>query len=126
MLNIKQDIYAAIAELSVPVKDNPNGGEKSKPIYGILRTINSVSTAYKNYSKVNWLLRLDVFSTYKGEKEILDYYNDEVIPALYAYRDSKTEVTYITPTCDIMDDDEQGPIMKHGVITIAVDTMEVE
>lgn len=126
MLNVKQDIYTVLAALSVPVKDNPNGGDKNKPLFGILRTINTVTTDYKNYTKNNWLLRLDLFSTYKGEKEILDYYNNEVIPALRVYRDTKEEITYITPTCEIMDDDAQGPIMKHGVVSIAVDTMEVK
>nr|DAY83479.1 MAG TPA: hypothetical protein [Caudoviricetes sp.] len=25
-------------------------------------------------------MRLDIFSDYKGEKELLDYYNNEIVP----------------------------------------------
>jgi len=36
------------------------------------------------------------------------------------------KITYAQSSLSIMDDKEIGPITKHGVITISVDTMEVE
>ena len=61
---------------------------------------------------------------YKGEKEIKDYYN-EVVKKIDLVRQEE-KITYAQSSLSIMDDKELGPITKHGVITISVDTMEVE
>ena len=123
MIDIKQMLFNKLRDLSIPIKDNPTMERKS--LYGILRTINVIPEKRKNYMKNNWLLRLDVFSTYKGEKEILNYYNTEVVPKLQEIQELDG-ITYINTSCSIMDDKETGPIKKHGVISIAVETMEVE
>lgn len=123
MLDIKKIVFEAIKALSIPVKDNPQVRSKKFP-FGILRTINVAPQQLKNYSKTNWLIRLDVFSDYKGEKELLDYYNNEVVPKVKELQ-QVDGITYITSTCSIMDDKEQGPVVKHAVISFTVDTMEV-
>lgn len=124
MLDVKQIVYNALSSLSVKITDNPDGnGHKDCP-YAILRTITTAPVDYKNFTKVTWLLRVDVFSTYKGEKEIKDYYN-EVVKKIDLVRQEE-KITYTQSSLSIMDDKELGPITKHGVITISVDTMEVE
>jgi len=124
MLDVKQIVYNALSGLSIKITDNPDGnGHKNCP-YAILRTITTAPINYKNFTKVTWLLRVDVFSTYKGEKEIKDYYN-EVVKKIDSVRQEE-KITYAQSSLSIMDDKEIGPITKHGVITISVDTMEVE
>lgn len=124
MLDVKQIVYNALSSLSVKITDNPDrNGHKNCP-YAILRTITTAPVKYKNFTKVTWLLRVDVFSTYKGEKEIKDYYN-EVVKKIDLVRQEE-KITYAQSSLSIMDDKELGPITKHGVITISVDTMEVE
>lgn len=123
MLDVKQIVYNALSGLSVKITDNPDGKHKNCP-YAILRTITTAPINYKNFTKVTWLLRVDVFSTYKGEKEIKDYYN-EVVKKIDLVRQEE-KITYAQSSLSIMDDKELGPITKHGVITISVDTMEVE
>lgn len=124
MLDVKEILYTKISSLGIPVQDNPEGqGSKTIP-YGILRTINVLNTNYKNYKKVNWLMRLDVFSKYKGEAEILNYYNEGILPMIDEIQKIE-QITYVQPTLTIMDEKETGPIAKHGVITIAIETMEV-
>ena len=124
MLDVKQIVYNALSSLSIKITDNPDGnGHKNCP-YAILRTITTAPINYKNFTKVTWLLRVDVFSTYKGEKEIKDYYN-EVVKKIDLVRQEE-KITYAQSSLSIMDDKEIGPITKHGVITISVDTMDVE
>lgn len=124
MIDIKQMVFSNLKSLSIPIKDNPTQERKQIP-YGILKTINVIPENRKNYMKNNWLLRLDVFSNYKGEKEILDYYNNEIVPKVKELMKAD-EITYINTTCQIIDDKETGPVKKHGVISISVETMEVE
>ena len=64
-----------------------------------------------------------MFSTYK-EKKKLRLLN-EVVKKIDLVRQEE-KITYAQSSLSIMDDKETGPIAKHGVITISVDTMEVE
>lgn len=124
MINIKEKTYELVSNLSIPIQDNPETKNNRKMPYGLLKTINVINTAMKNYQKANWLLRIDIFSNYKGEKEISDYYYNEFLPVVKTLQELE-EVTQITPTLDIEDDKETGPVTKHGIITLNVETMEV-
>lgn len=122
MKDVKQMVFSALAALDIPIQDNPVKLSHRDAPYAIIRTIGAPQTKYKNYYKMSWLLRVDVFSKYKGEKEILDYYS-QVLDKLDTLRQEEG-ITYIFPTISIMDDKELGPITKHGVISITVDTQE--
>jgi hypothetical protein len=126
MLDVKQSIYNALYNLSIRVNDNPDyeTGHKNCP-YSIVRTLLEKPTEYKNFRKVNWIFRVDVFSKYKGEKEIKDYYEKEVKRKLDLIQQDEG-ITYVESNLSIMDDKELGPVVKHGVITISIETMEVE
>lgn len=123
MLDVKQLVYDAVADSSLPLEDNPVLERKEYP-YGLLRTIGVVKTRYKNYYKANWLIRIDTFSCYHGEKESLALFEElenKIWPALM----ENDDITYVNISHDLMDDKEQGPVTKHGIITIQAETMEV-
>lgn len=123
MFDVKQAVYEAIKEYNLPLEDTPVMERKKFP-YGIFRTINVVRTRYKNYYKSQWLFKFDIFSTYKGEKECLEIF-DDLEQRIFNRVMSDDRCTFCDINHDIMDDKEQGPVTKHGIITIVVDTMEV-
>lgn len=123
MFDVKQAIYEAIKEYNLPLEDTPVMERKKFP-YGIFRTINVVRKRYKNYYKAQWLFKFDIFSTYKGEKECLEIF-DDLEQRIFNRVMSDDRCTFCDINHDIMDDKEQGPVTKHGIITIVVDTMEV-
>ncbi len=122
MLNIKQMVYEIVTEQGLDVTDNPQTVKEVYP-YGILRTITNTVNRQKNFSKRYWTLRLDVFSTYAGEKEILDTHNalESSINDLMLHPD----IFKVDIGLTIMDDTEKGPVTKHGIITVEVVVMEV-
>lgn len=123
MFDVKQAVYEAIKEYNLPLEDTPVMERKKFP-YGIFRTINVVRTRYKNYYKAQWLFKFDIFSTYKGEKECLEIF-DDLEQRIFNRVMSDDRCTFCDINHDIMDDKEQGPVTKHGIITIVVETMEV-
>lgn len=123
MFDVKQAIYDAIKETNLPLEDNPVMERKKFP-YGIFRTVNVVRTRYKNFYKAQWLYKVDIFSTYKGEKEVLEIC-DDLEQRIFNRCMSDNRCTFVDINHDVMDDKEQGPVTKHGIITIVVETMEV-
>lgn len=123
MFDVKQAVYDAIKETNLPLEDTPVMGRKKFP-YGIFSTVNVVRTRYKNSYKARYLYRFDIFSTYKGEKEVLDICND-IEQRVFSRVMSDARCTYCDINHNILDDKEQGPVTKHGVISILVETLEV-
>lgn len=126
MLDIKTKVYTLLSSLSIDIQDttvDANRLQKDKMPYGLFRTITAIPTEYKNYTKVAWSFNLDIFSNYSGEKEVLDLYSQvkEAVSALQ----KEDGITYVSTYCKIVDDKETGPVLKHGIITIEVNTMEV-
>ena len=65
-----------------------------------------------------WLmLRLtDIFSTYAGEKEILEIVNN-ISNALWEFQNNNPEILYAYQKMfKILDDKSTGPVKKHGVV----------
>lgn len=123
MFDVKQAVYEAIKETNLPLEDTPVMNRKQFP-YGIFRTVNVVRKRYKNYYKSQWLFKFDIFSTYKGEKECLEIF-DDLEQRIFNRVMNDNRCTFVDINHDLMDDKEQGPVTKHGIITIVVDTMEV-
>lgn len=123
MFDVKQAVYDAIKETNLPLEDTPVMERKKFP-YGIFRTINTVRTRYKNSYKAQYLFKFDIFSTYKGEKEVLDIC-DDLEQRIFNRVMSDDRTIFVDINHDIMDDKEQGPVTKHGIITIVVNTLEV-
>lgn len=123
MFDVKQAVYDAIKEANIPLEDSPVFERKEFP-YGIFRTVNVVRTRYKNFYKSQHLYKFDIFSTYKGEKEVLDIC-DDLEQRIFTSVMNDKRCTFVDINHDIIDDKEQGPVTKHGIITIVVETMEV-
>ena len=123
MLDVKQKVYSSVMDANLPLEDSPVMNRKNYP-YGLVRTVSVVRSRYKNYYKANWLLKIDLFSSYAGEKECLDWF-DTLEQKVFSDLMDDDQITYVQLSHDILDDKEQGPVTKHGIITIVVDTMEV-
>lgn len=122
MVDAKQLVFNAVSPLSFNLTDNPHPYQKNA--YSILRVLVNRPSHKKNYVNGHWLMRLDCFSTYKGEAQIRAYLEsvETALQTLY----NNSAVVEVECQYQIMDDDEKGPIVKHGVMSITVNTMEVE
>ena len=78
-----------------------------------------------NYSRVdafntridNITIIIDIFSKYKGEKEILDIIED-ITNHIQQLRTNNTDIIFISQSdLKILDDNKTGPVKKHGVVT---------
>lgn len=123
MVDVKQYIYDALDGVNLTIDDNPNLERKDFP-YCLLRTLNVAETRYKNYNKSNQLFRIDIFSAYKGEKEVINIIND-FSERIYNKLMQQEEIVYVYISYNLIDDKDQGPVMKHGILSINVETMEV-
>lgn len=116
MLNkLKSQFYALLKELGYNVTDNAEYKENFPWLmlrtngYTVFRTFNT------NISNVT--LTLDIFSTYRGEKEIIEIV-ENIESHLNELRQNNPEVLYCyQKTMKILDDKTTGPVRKHGVIT---------
>ena len=62
-------------------------------------------------------LTVDIFSTYHGEKEILEIV-ENINDGLIGFIDANPEVTYAQlSSLHILDDDKTGPVREHGVVS---------
>ena len=60
---------------------------------------------------------IDIFSTYPGEKEIIDIC-DDILEHLPSLREENPSITNIAlKRMNILDDNATGPVRKHGVLT---------
>lgn len=116
MLNkLKSQFYNLLKELGYNVTDNAEYKENFPWL--MLRT--NGYTAFRSYNAniSNILLTLDIFSTYPGEKEIIEI-AENIDSHLEDLRQNNPEVLYCyQKTMKILDDKATGPVRKHGVIT---------
>lgn len=64
-------------------------------------------------------ITVDIFSTYHGEKEILQIV-DNINAHLLEFIDANAEVMYAQQSSiHIIDDKETGPVRKHGIVSYA-------
>ena len=62
-------------------------------------------------------ITIDIFSKYKGEKEILEI-TENIANHIQAIRENNPEIMYIAQrNLKILDDNKTGPVKKHGVLT---------
>lgn len=117
MENLKEIIYKGINSVSFPIVDNPAVVPKNVYPYGIFKVTHIQHSKRKNYSQDRWVFQLDIFSTYKGDKELLEKYY-EITDALDKLREDNDKIIALEDNINIMDDKEKGPVQKHGVIMI--------
>ena len=120
MLEIKKKIYEAITNAGLPCYDYlPQVDEYP---YAMLTTSNSKDTRYKGAKENILYYTIDIFSSYRGEKQIYEYVYeiDNNIENLF----SLGQVMTINREQFLILNDT-NPILKHGVLIYKITTMEV-
>lgn len=115
LYKLKTQFYSLLKELGYNITDSAEYKENFPWL--MLRT--DGYTAFRSFSTniSNITLTLDIFSTYCGEKEIIEIAED-IESHLSELRRNNPEVLYCyQKTMKILDDKTTGPARKHGVIT---------
>lgn len=122
MLNVKKMIYNILESIGLPFSDNPIVEQKYYP-YALFRLNDKQVIRYKNYKEVLWNFKIDIFSSYPGEKECLDWF-DVIDSAIFNQLMVEDKIAYVQTSTLLLDDKEQGPVTKHGVFSITVSVLE--
>lgn len=111
---LKSQFYSLLKELGYNVTDNAEYKENFPWL--MLRTEGHTAFRSFNASISNITLTLDIFSSYFGEKEIIEIAGN-IESHLNELYQSNPEVLYCyQKTMKILDDKTTGPVRKHGVI----------
>lgn len=114
VIKLKNQFYSLIKSLGYNITDNGNYIE-SFPWLMLRLTNDEFSRSYDTINhKV--VLTLDIFSTYAGEKEILEIVKN-ITNSLWDFQQSHSEILYANQKMfKILDDKLTGPVKKHGVV----------
>ena len=117
---LKTELYQILKEdLEYNVTDNPYGEEmKSFPCV-LLTVSNTRRDKRKNTYLFSINFKIDIFSEYNGEKEILDM-EEEIFDSIQKLYDNEY-VTYLREAgFRIIDDKSTGVLRKHGIINYTI------
>lgn len=120
IIKMKQQLYQLIRDLGYNITDTGNYSEEFP--YLMIRTGDDKRLDAFNVRMDNMEFILDIFSTYNGEKEILDIV-ENIANNLYKIKDNNEEVMYVAQrSLNILGDNTSGPVRKHGVVTYMIYT----
>ena len=112
---LKSTIYEALNPI-VPLAVNPP--QSPKKSYVLYRISNGFDNNFKRGAKQSvTYITFDIFSVYKGEKEVIEIKNkiDNAMEKLYTL----DETSYFTLSAfNIIN--EEGPVKKHGILTYRI------
>ena len=112
---IKEQFYNLLKSLGYKVTDN--GTYKEDFPWLMLTTGNYQSSVSLDIRYDIITLKLDIFSTYNGEKEIIQI-SENIVNHLQELRKNNPDITAITQKkMTIIGDKETGPVRKHGILT---------
>lgn len=112
---IKEQFYNLLKSLGYKVTDN--GTYKEDFPWLMLTTGNYQSSVSLDIRYDIITLKLDIFSTYNGEKEIIQI-SENIVNHLQDLRKNNPDITAITQKkMTIIGDKETGPVRKHGILT---------
>lgn len=111
---LKTQIKECIEELGYQIRDN-NTYSNTYPM--ITLRLSNANREEKNHVVLQKIVYVvDIFSTYNGEKEILDI-NDKINEKLFMLPQRNKHITAMKQqNCLILDDKETGVVRKHGVL----------
>ena len=110
---LKRKLYNSLVENNIEMTDNWSFDSGTFPKC-MLRLSNSRKLKYLNTRVQTISFTLDVFSTYNGEKEILDL--EEQITDIFENIDDMPEIMGVQLTMGkILDEKSKGPVCKHGI-----------
>lgn len=115
LYKLKTKFYSLLKELGYNITDSAEYKETFPWL--MLRT--DGYTVFRSFSTniSNITLTLDIFSTYCGEKEIIEIAGDIESHLNELCRDNPEILYCYQKTMKILDDKTTGPVRKHGIIT---------
>lgn len=117
---LKTQLYQILKEdLDYNVTDNPYGEETKSFPYVLVTLSNAHRDKRKNTYLFSVTLKIDIFSDYNGEKEILEM-EEEIFDNIEKLYDIEL-VTYLRESgFRIIDDKSTGVLRKHGIINYTI------
>lgn len=120
IIKMKTALYSLIRDLGYNITDQGNYEENFPWL--MIRTSNHKKVEAMDVRMDEISLIVDVFSTYQGEKEILEI-AENIADNLHIIKDNNPEVMVIGQrSLVIVGDTSKGPVRKHGVITYTIAT----
>lgn len=114
LAKLKTQFYSLLKGLGYNVTDNAEYREDFPWLMVRTNGYQSVNSFNLNVSGVT--LALDIFSTYPGEKEIIEIV-ENIGSHLDELRKANPEILFCyQKTMKILDDKPTGPVRKHGVV----------
>ena len=113
-IDLKTKFYSLIKNLGYKITDNGDYVEDFPWL--MLRLTNHQFS--RSYDTLNHFVvfTLDIFSTYSGEKEILEI-AENIANSLWDFQNENPEILYCHQKMfKILDDKSTGPVRKHGVV----------
>lgn len=111
---LKTDLCSLVRQLGYNITDN--GAYVENFPWLMVRLGSHYKEVAATTRTDNITLIIDIFSKYKGEKEILDIV-ENITDHIMELRNSNSNIIYITQKdLKIVDDKATGPVKKHGVL----------
>lgn len=112
---IKTDLCSLVRELGYNITDN---GAYVENFPWLMVRLGAYSRADAANVRIdNITLIIDIFSKYKGEKEILDIV-ENITDNIWNLKKDNPKLMYVMQKdLKILDDNATGPVKKHGVVT---------
>lgn len=111
---IKNQLCELIRSLGYSCSDN--GTYEEEFPYLLIRTGNQQAYRGRDFKNEYITIIVDVFSTYNGEKEIIDI-NSNILNHIQSLMDTNPEITAISQSSFlIIGDKKTGPVRKHGIL----------
>ena len=115
LANLKSQFYSLIKGLGYNITDNAEYKEQFPWL--MLRTNGYRTMNSFNVNISSAVLVLDIFSTYSGEKEIIEIV-ENIGEHLKELQDNNHDIMFAyQKSLKILDDKSTGPVRKHGVVT---------
>ena len=114
LAKLKTQFFTLIKNLGYNITDN--GEYKDNFPWLMLRTKGYQLLSSYNTDIAKATLVLDIFSTYSGEKEIIEIV-EHINSAIFNLKDENPDILFqYQNTLKILDDKSTGPVRKHGVV----------
>lgn len=125
---IKTDLCSLVRELGYNITDNGAYVEDFPWLMARLGAYNRVDAFNSRIDIITIII--DIFSKYKGEKEILNIIED-ISNNIQTLRINNNNIIFISQRdLKILDDNKTGPVKKHGVVSyqflLSKETIEEE
>lgn len=112
---LKTDLCSIVRELGYNITDNGAYVDNFPWLMVRLGGYNRADAADVRIDTIT--LVVDIFSKYKGEKEILDIV-ENITNNIWKLKDNNSNLIYVMQKdLKILDDNKTGPVKKHGVLT---------